>query len=178
MSRRVVATDWLSPAWKRSFGFWPDAEMIPEVAAIKALGVHRVDTRIGCTSPGLFFTDLVEVVAEKNVAVDVMWLKGVRDLCEAMTPALISELRRVAVPDDRDPDGHNQAEVAMGNYLLYVSVGWRDDEAVLSADFCSAAAEADGGSLMVRRDTRRLPARSSRGDVMPIAVDRALTAAE
>lgn len=178
MAKRVVATDWRSPAWNSSFSFWPDAKIIPEVATMKAMGVHKVNIRIGCTSPGLFFTDLVEVVAEKKVAVDVIWLKGVRDLCDAMTPALIGELQRVTEPDDDDPDGHNQEEVAMGNYLLYVGVGWRDDEAFMSADFHFAAAEAECGSLMVRRDTRKLPAPPSWGDVTPEAAGRASTAAE
>jgi hypothetical protein len=140
MARRLVATDVYSPAWKSLFGFWPDVQARPEVAGLKALGVHRVSMRIGCTSLGEFFTDLAEAVAEKDVAVDVMWLKQVRDLCEALTPAIAEELRRVARPDDEDLNGQWQEEVAMGNFLVDVSVHFQD-EAFVSADFLLPAIE-------------------------------------
>jgi hypothetical protein len=177
MARRLVVTDRYSSAWENSFSFWPDTEIMPEVTAMKAMGVHKVNMRIGCTSPSEFFTDLVEVVAEKGVAVDVLWLKAVRDLCESMTPAIIGELRRVTVPDEDDLDGHLQGEVAMGNYLLDVSVHWNGDEASASADFYLSAVDAGAGSAGAKKALERLRPRRS-GYLMPVAASEVSTATQ
>jgi hypothetical protein len=145
-----------SSAWKSSFGFYPNADAIPEVIALKAMGVHKVDIRIGCTTAGEVFTDLVEVSVERGVAVDVMWLKRVRDLCEAMTPMLVQELRTTTEPDDDVPEDNLRASIDLGNYFLHVALAWRGEEASMSADFYFPASEAEVGSRFIRRDTRRL----------------------
>jgi hypothetical protein len=129
-----------SLAWTSLFAFWLDLESRAQVAGLKKLGVHRIRVRIGCTSPGEFFTDLVETVAEKGVAVDVMWLKQVRDLCESLVPAIAEDLREVTQPNDDSPDGTFQEEVAMGNFLVDVSVSFQD-EVSASADFLIPAKE-------------------------------------
>jgi hypothetical protein len=178
MARRVVVTDRYSPAWKSSLGFWPDADAMPQVTALKAMGLHKVNMRIGCTSPGVHFTDLVEAVAEKGVAVDVMWLKQVRDLCESMAPEIIAELWRVAVPGDADPDSNHQEAIAMGNYLLHVDVHCSGEEASVSADFYFPAAEDEVGSLLIRRETRKRPVPPSLGYVTPVVAGLDSTAVE
>ena len=162
MARRIVVTKKNSSAWKSSFSFWPEADT-PEVTALKALGVHSVSMRIGCTCPGEFFTDLTEAVTEKGVAGDVMWLKKVRDLCESMTPEIIEDLHRVVVPKkDDDPDNNQQEAIAMGNYLLHVEERCSGKETLMMAHFYFPAAEAEIGSLRVRRETRKLPVPPSR----------------
>jgi hypothetical protein len=177
MGRLVAVTDRYSPAWKSSFGFWPDAEMMPDVAALRCHGVRSVAIRIGCTTPGEVFTDLAEVVAERDVAVDVMWLKRVRDLCESMTPVIISMLRIATEPND-DPEDNFRASVDLGNYLLHVDVYWRGEEATVSADFYFPSAEAEEGSYLIRRETRKPPVSPSRGDLSRLPVSRVATAAE
>ena len=161
MARRIVVTNRNSSAWKSSFSFWPEADT-PEVTALKALGVHSVSMRIGCTCPGEFFTDLTEAVTEKGVAGDVMWHKRVRDLCESMTPEIIENLQLVVVPEDDDPDNNQQEAIAMGNYLLHVEVRCSGKETLMMADFYFPAAEAEIGSLWVLRETRKLPVPPSR----------------
>jgi len=177
MARRVIVTDMYSSAWESSFGFWPDTDAMPEVAALKAMGVHKVNMRIGCTSPGEFFTDLAEAVSEKNVAVDVTWLKQVRDLCESMAPRIIQELRLAAAPDD-DPESNFENEIAMGNYLLHVRVHCGGEEASASADFHFPAAEAKRGSLLIRRETRKLPLPPSPSNLTCVVAGNASVAAE
>jgi hypothetical protein len=178
MARRVVVTDRCSPAWESLFTFWPDADAMPQVTALKAMGLHKVNMRIGCTSPGVLFNDLVEAVAEKGVAVDVMWLKQVRDLCESMAPEIIAELWRVAVPGDADPDSNHQEAIAMGNYLLHVDVHCSGEEASVSADFYFPAAEAEVDSLLIRRETRKLPMPPSLSYVTPVVAGPDSTAIE
>lgn len=176
MGRLVAVTDRYSPAWKSSFGFWPDAEMMPDVAALRCHGVCGVAMRIGCTTPGEVFTDLAEVIAERDVAVDVMWLKRVRDLCESMTPAIIRELQIATEPND-DPEDNLRASIDLGNYLLHVDVRWRGEEASVSADFYFPAAETEEGSPLIRRKTRKRPVSSSQGDVTRLVVSQGSAAA-
>jgi hypothetical protein len=167
-----------SPAWKSSFGFWPDADAMREVTTLKAMGVHEVGIRIGCTSPGEFFTDLAEAVAEKDVAVDVTWLKQVRDLCESMAPRFIEQLWLAAASDDDGPDSNYQDELAMGNYLLHVRVHCGGEETSASADFHFPAAEAESESLFIRRETRKLPVPPATGNVTRVVAGKASVAAE
>ena len=161
MARRIAVTDRYSSAWKSSFSFWLEADTLPEVTALKALGVYYVSMRIGCTCPGEFFTDVTNAVMEKGVAGDVMWLKQVRDLCESMTPKIIENLHQ-GVVEDEDPDHNHQEAVAMGNYLLHVDVDCRGEETSMMADFNFPAAEAEIGSRWIRRETRNLPVPPSR----------------
>ena len=180
MARRIAVTDRNSSAWKSSFRFRLEADTLPEVTALKALGVHYVSMRIGCTYPGEFFTDLIKADPKKGVAIDpiVIWLKQVRDLCESMAPEIIEELWRVAVPDDADPDSNHQEAIAMGNYLLHVDVHCSGEEASVSADFYFPAAEAEVGSLLIRRETRKRPVPPSLGYVTPVVAGLDSTAIE
>ena len=163
MARRIVVTNRNSSAWKSSFSFWPEADT-PEVTALKALGVHYVSMRIGCTYPGEFFTDLIKADPKKGVAIDpiVIWLKQVRDLCESMTPEIIANVQRVVMQNGDDPGSHLQEAVAMGNYLLHVDVDCSGEEKSMIADFNFTAAEAEIGSRWIRRETRKLPVPPSR----------------
>ena len=164
MARRIAVTDRNSSAWKSSFRFRLEADTLPEVTALKALGVHYVSMRIGCTYPGEFFTDLIKADPKKGVAIDpiVIWLKQVRDLCESMTPEIIENLQLVVVPEDDDPDSNHQEVIATGNYLLCVDSHCSSEETWVIGNVYFPAAEAEIGSLWVRRETRKLPVPPSR----------------
>lgn len=164
MARRIAVTDRNSSAWKSSFRFRLEADTLPEVTALKALGVHYVSMRIGCTYPGEFFTDLIKADPKKGVAIDpiVIWLKQVRDLCESMTPEIIANVQRVVMQNGDDPGSHLQEAVAMGNYLLHVDVDCSGEKTSMIADFNFTAAEAEIGSRWIRRETRKLPVPPSR----------------
>ena len=162
MARRIVVTNGQSSAWKSSFSFRLEADTLPEVTALKALGVHYVSMRIGCTRPGEFFTDLIQAIPKKGVAGDVMWHKRVRDLCESMTPEIIENLQLVVVPEDDDPDSNHQEVIATGNYLLSVDSHCSSEETWVTANVYFPAAEAEIGSPQIRRETRNLPVPPSR----------------
>jgi hypothetical protein len=121
MTRRNDVLDRFSPAWHGVFGFFPAPDECPAIVKLQAIGVREVAFQSARTGDGQFFTNVIAVVPVKGQAVDVAWLKEVRECCEAMGPLLDAETIRVAGPDSDDaPETDCRGLVSEGDLLLFV----------------------------------------------------------